>query len=90
MLFRASDGICLAQCKAFTVIFGEDPNQRRSRVFISPEYAKQYLRKLAEDDQRALGIEGPMILEERDGEPVITLPQGAMDIPVSGFNKRLT
>lgn len=44
MLFRASDGIMIAQRKRLTVVLGESPNTKTSRVFRDAMAAKKYIR----------------------------------------------
>jgi len=90
MLFRASDGICIGQCKDQTLIFGDQPNKRNSHVFIDADHARLYLRtKIAEADLKATATPGPVVIEDRDGEPTIVLPEGVMDLPVTGMGRKL-
>lgn len=100
ILFRGSDGIALAQRKKTVVVFGEDPNKKSSRVFLNDEYASRYLQEvvpandLKEHEQQIVDADGVVgmalqpILDIRDAEPLIQLPEGAMELPggIRNFN----
>lgn len=88
MLCRVSDGMVIAQRKAETVVFGVSNRSKESRVFVDEEHASRYLRgKIALDDLAASGIEGPVVIEDRDGARGLYLPEDAMDIPREGLVK---
>lgn len=89
ILFRADDGVAIAQRKKTVVLFGEDPNRKQSRVFIDPEHASRYLRNVVTlKDLTDRDKLGEVSLDERDGEPIIQLPDNAVEIPggVRNFN----
>jgi len=49
-LFRASDGVNIAQRQGEVVIFGDEPNRRNSRLFFDSDYAREFVTKYAEKD----------------------------------------
>ena len=53
ILARADTGVVIAQRKGATIIFGPEPNKRRSHVFLTPEYAFRYLSIIATEDLRS-------------------------------------
>ena len=83
MLFRADSGICIGQCKEETVIFGDEPNKRRSHVFIDHEHALAWLRgewalqDLNRDGQVAAAV---VNIETRLADPIIVAPQGTVEL----------
>lgn len=83
MLFRASDGMCVAQRKNATVVYGVDPNKKQGRVFIDDEAASAFLRGfVAKDDA---GTEP--VIEERDGETLIHMPEKSAEFSkIHNFN----
>ncbi len=92
MLFRADDQIAIGQCKERTLIFGPEPNKRRSHVFMTPDGAKAFLRKqIAEQDLKDRGIEGPVVIDAQNGEPLIQLAEGVdfMDLPQHGSHRSI-
>jgi hypothetical protein len=89
ILYRASDGIAIAQRKKTVVLSGDDPNKKQSRVFLDSEYAGRYIREtLPRRDAEELAMESAAEVEIRDGEPIIQLPDNAVEIPggVRRFN----
>ena len=82
MLFRAEDGICIGQWKDQTVIFGEDPQKKQARVFLNAEYAAKFLRTVVpvKDLEARHIMRDEVLIEERDGEPIITLAPGTMKL----------
>ena len=94
-LFRASDGMLIGVCEKITVIFGEDPNKRVSRLFMEHEQAIRYLReKVAIDDFKAIpqcsedGSELAFHIEYRNEEQHIIQP-GTVVMPGSGSIHKL-
>lgn len=89
ILFRAFDGIAIAQQKNAVLVYGEDPNKKQSRVFIDPEHARRFLReKVAADDLKNIPSGGTdVVIEDRDGESILTMPADAMELPggIRGF-----
>lgn len=91
LLFRADSGICIGQRKNFTVVFGAEPNKRRSHVFIDGDSAQAYLRnRVAADDlseqcKSDIGV----AIEERDGEGTIILPPDSVDFDLPLPGKRM-
>lgn len=89
ILFRADDGICIGQRKGMTVVYGEAPNTKNSRVFLDALFATKFLReKVTKDDLEARKVEGSAVLEDRDGEGTILMPEGVMQLPhgIKNFN----
>lgn len=70
ILFRASDGMMIGMKEKVTVLFGEDPNKRVSRIFMESEQASAYLRKIASDDAPS-GVER---IDVRNEEHTIIQP----------------
>lgn len=89
MLFRASDGMCIGQRKAETVVYGISNRAKESRVFVDAECASRFLRgQVALDEMKERGIVGfPVVIEERDGQRGLYLPEDSMDIPREGIVK---
>ena len=52
MLYRASDGMCIAARQATVVSCGEDKDKAIIRTFRDETYATMFLRKFADDDWR--------------------------------------
>lgn len=93
MLFRASDGMCLGQYKNETVVYGEEPNRKTSRVFVDKEHAARFLReKVTEMDLRKTGLfagtadstDAPVEIEDRDGEGQVILAPNSIELPGAG------
>ncbi len=85
MLFRASDGVCLGQHAENTVIFGEEPNKRRSHVFIDGPAARKFLREtVTAQDLQAQGIGGVPVVEERNAEHTILVPESSDALSLPG------
>lgn len=93
VLFRASDGIGIAQRKGVMVIIGEDPNKGTSRIFIDEKLALNFLTEFLpmadlaglEMDYKfsAKKIADPkpeVIIERRSGEGLILHPK-TTDLP---------
>lgn len=97
ILFRASDGVGLAQRKNTVVIIGEDPNKGTSRVFIDVEAAHKFITEMLPAFDLA-GVEMDyklsvrltnevraqlrhVQLERRSGEGSIVLPADVIDLP---------
>ena len=57
-LYRACDGMFIAECSDKTAIIGENPNKRESRLFINYGFARKYLLKLADKDVLDSGTSG--------------------------------
>ena len=84
-MFRADDGILIAIFKDEAIVFGEEPNKRQSRVFLSTEYARKWLRETySRMDLKDRGIEGDPVIEEIQAEGQVILPKGSMDLPKFG------
>lgn len=91
-LFRAKDGIMVAQRKRLTIVVGEAPERKSSRVFMDAAAARRYLREVcAPTDivdsggrwkRFAAWLLGPPegIFEERNAEKTLAMP-GDVDIP---------
>lgn len=96
-LFRASDGMMLAELQNITVIQGENPMKRESRLFIDHEHAYAYLKTLAEHDYFNRQIECEFSIEEVSLEGLIELPPDSIEMitnggrypDIRGFNKSL-
>lgn len=86
-LYRA-DGMLVASRQGDLVRFGHDIATAQSRLFLNVDFAKAWLRKLAEVDLKAQADEVPLhecvyaygsihrtaAIEERNAESVLTLP----------------
>lgn len=91
-LFRAKDGIMVAQRKRLTIILGEAPERKSSRVFMDARSAKIYLREVAAVTDilqqggrwarlKSWFLGDPEgIFEERNAEKTLAMP-GEVDIP---------
>jgi hypothetical protein len=55
-LFRASDGMMLAECQQLCVLIGANPMKRESRLFIDHDHAFMYLANLADVDANGMSI----------------------------------
>lgn len=77
ILARVGDGILIGQRKGFTVVYGEAPNKKDSRVFIDEEHASRYLRgHVALEDLKLRDLAGPVKILDIEGSPIIELPDG--------------
>lgn len=82
ILSRVGDGIVIGQRKGYTVVYGEEPNKKTSRVFVDDEHASRYLRgKVALDDLKSKSLDGPVLIEDRDAEGLVVLPADIMELP---------
>ena len=104
MLFRASDGVALGQQKGETVVFGEEPNKKTSRVFFDQGFAEEFLKSLALWDMQArrnkttlvaevngsagLTIDASVEIQAFDGEGLIIMPDDTMDFAKPGDRPR--
>lgn len=91
-LFRAKDGIMVAQRKRLTIVLGEAPERKSSRVFMDARSARIYLREVAAVTDilqqggrwarlKAWFLGDPEgIFEERNAEKTLAMP-GEVDIP---------
>lgn len=84
IIFRASDGMMLAERLKNVLIWGEIPKDRTSRLFLETEgpnhYAADYLRDIvAVRDLQILGIQTAPVFDERCEEGAIIAPAGALD-----------
>jgi hypothetical protein len=96
ILFRASDGIGIAQRKDAVVIIGEDPNKGTSRVFIDAQHAHRFISEVLP----AFDLEGrefdwkldnrkpvdpakasQVKLEYKAGEGLIAIPSDVVAVP---------
>lgn len=94
-LYRASDGVQIAGHQNQTVIFGENPNRRESRLFLDFESGSKWMLDWAgrQGDNK---IE--MIVESRNGEvtsgglivPATTAVDFADPSKIVAFNKSVT
>lgn len=92
-LFRASDGMLIGEVSQCTVIFGESPRTKDSRLFIDHESAKKHLRRLADED--AFGAKA--CIDERCLEGAVVLAPNSVELRanggsfpnIKGFNKSL-
>jgi hypothetical protein len=76
ILCRAADGIVIGQCKDETVIFGDEPNKRRSHVFMDHAHALRWLTETwARQDLEDKGLSELRVqIEERIADPVVVMP----------------
>lgn len=100
-LFRASDGMVIAEAQQSCVLQGENPMKRESRLFIDHEHAYKYLSKLANQDARDLLLTDDLTVEAEikvvDLEGQVVLAPGSVEMitnggrypSVKGFNKSL-
>jgi hypothetical protein len=88
-LYRA-DGMLLASRQGDLVRFGNEPKEAGNRLFLNSDFAKKWIRKIPGMDlatrkdgrlnvtdaiERDSGMIG-VVIEERDAEKLILLPQG--------------
>jgi len=85
-LFRWSDGMMIGFREKVTVIYGDDPNRRVSRVFIDSDSAARYLR----DGVAGKDFEGPVRFEVSDMESLIVQPGKAFAIPDGSSIRRMS
>ena len=83
-LFRASDGMMLAEWQQHTVIFGENPMKRESRLFVDTGCAKKYLFTIADKDQRAFDPSSCAAVEEVSLEGSVVLAPGSVEMLTNG------
>lgn len=81
ILFRASDGVGIAQRKESVVIIGEDPNKGTSRVFIDGHHAHRFIADTLPALDNA-GIEMDYKLSLKAAEAELKCPK-ELAIPVS-------
>ena len=85
-LYRADHGISLGVQHDRIVVYGDEPNKRKSHLFIDHEAARRwFLEVYAAQDLNDRGIEGPPVIDMRSGEGIITLPEGSMRFPDEGI-----
>jgi len=89
-LYRADDGICIgalskanaAYAEKAVVVFGDEPNKRRSHLFLDNDFGYAYLTEtVAAEDLKARGIDKPVEIEEREGIGIIELPPDSILLP---------
>lgn len=91
-LFRASDGMVIAEVQQSCVLQGENPMKRESRLFVDHEHAFRYLNTLAGKD-----LGGDPSINEINLEGQVVLAPGSIEMitnggrypSVKGFNKSL-
>ena len=83
-LFRSSDGMLIAEWQQHTVIFGENPMKRESRLFRDTGCAKKFLFKLAHQDQQAIDPESNASIEEISLEGSVVLAPGSVEMITNG------
>jgi hypothetical protein len=97
MLFRAADGVCIGMRKSETVVFGDEPNKRRSRIFIDKEHATKWLKTtcaewdLKEYPQKFYDSgkdRDKVVLEERNMEGAIIRLPDSIEFPANGPTPR--
>lgn len=94
VLFRAKDGIGIAQRKGSMVIIGEDPNRGTSRIFCDAHRASVYLREVVTradlaghdidfkyDSRKDLSDAPTPVLEFKAGEGMIAIPSDISELP---------
>lgn len=87
MLFRASDGMMIGMREKVTVIFGDDPNRRVSRIFMESEHASAFLHgKVCQDD---IGLDKDIIIQFINAESVIIQPGKTFAAPGTGSIHKL-
>jgi hypothetical protein len=91
-LFRAKDGMLIASRQVANVMFGEDPQTAGQRIFLSAQFAYEFLKAVAQldfqanppdDSVPAEGVMRKAEIEERDGEPLVKSPSPADRIKFS-------
>jgi hypothetical protein len=99
LLYRASDGMMIAEAAKCVVIFGESPNKKTSRVFLDHESAYAFLRFVAgldasgfhplPDYRETWAPDGPLefaaTIEERNQEGMIVLPPDSLELVSNGI-----
>lgn len=81
ILFRASDGMMIGMREKVTVIYGDDPNKRVSRLFIDSDFASRYLRN---------GVVADATFEIINEEENIIQPGSAFVVPGGGSIHRMS
>ena len=85
MLFRADSGIMIGMQQNCVVIFGEEPNKRKSFGFIDQDHARKWLKETyPAQDLKIQGIDGEPMIEERSGEGLIVMPPDSLVLPNNG------
>ena len=82
-MWRLEDGMFIAEAADKMVVYGENPNKRESRLFITHLHAKDYLTTVADDDT---DDEVLAVLFEHDMEAsnLIVIPGGNASLLVNG------
>ncbi len=94
-LYRTDTGISVADRQGPVVIYGSEPNRRKSYIFMTTEKASFWLREIyPRTDLMELGDAVDPSVDIIDGESVIVVPAGSMEIAslapgVRGFNKSI-
>lgn len=87
-LYRACDGMFIAEAGDKTCILGENPNKRESRLFVNHEFARQHLQKVADDDLGAAALVFDFDYEQYlADETSLYLPGGSESLIVNGSLK---
>lgn len=82
-MWRAKDGMFIAEAADKMVVFGENPNKRESRLFIAHEFAKRYLVDVVAAEDAEDGV--PVIFEHnQEAANIIVLPGGEASLVVNG------
>lgn len=80
-LYRASDGMHLAEYCMDTALIGETKRESNMYMFLPTEgpnhYSHSYLVKVANDDCKALGIEGEAVIDLQQQEGLVIRPVNA-------------
>lgn len=87
-LFRAADGVHIGQRQQVTLVFGAEPNKRRSHLFIDAESAFRFMRDRVtamdiDETGPEIGTDGKPHVQviDKEAEALIVMPERTMEFP---------
>jgi len=86
-----SDGMRIGGRQNAVVVYGSEPNKTGSHVFVDSHAASVWLREVwAAEDLKLRGLEGPVKIDYRSGDPVgIVIPNGMGEEFMGGISPKI-